>query len=222
MPAGLHVAIALLAQAASAVPAAPAPVPANPPPVAAAAPAKPVYGPVLPAARKPAVKSAVTDTCAQIRADTPSREIVVCAQQGFRLNPDVMEAKREARNGGPPRRPENYKYNNCATVGPMGCMGQNQPMINLIYAATMLGTMMDRLSKGQEIGSLFKTTPTPNEYELYVEAKHRREAREAEAAAAAKAKATAATQAAAAKAAQPAQPGLTQPANPRPATPTAQ
>jgi hypothetical protein len=204
MPAGLHVAIALLAQAASGAPNAPAPVPvpapvpANPAPVAAAAPAKPVYGPVLPAVRKPAVKAAgTTDTCAQIRADTPSREIVVCAQQGYRLNPDVMEAKREARNGGPPRRPENYKYNNCATVGPMGCMGQNQPMINLIYAATTLATMMDRLSKGQEIGSMFKTTPTPTEYELYVEAKHRREAKEAEAAAIAAAKA---------KAAQPASP----------------
>jgi hypothetical protein len=207
MPAGLHVAIALLAQTASGAPATPAPVPANPAPVAAAASAKPVYGPVLPAARKPAVKAAVTDTCAQIRADTPSREIVVCAQQGYRLNPDVMEAKREARNGGPPRRPENYKYNNCATVGPMGCMGQNQPMINLIYAATMLGTMMDRLSKGQEIGSLFKTTPTPSEYELYVEAKHRREAKEAEAAAVAKAKAKAAQAAAAGAVPQPPQAG---------------
>jgi hypothetical protein len=118
MPAGLPVAIALLALAASGTPAVPAPPPvaaasavkpANPPPATTASNAKPVYGPVLPAARKPAVKSAVTDTCAQIRADAPSREIVVCAQQGYRLNPDVLEAKREARNGGAPRRPENYK-----------------------------------------------------------------------------------------------------------------
>ncbi len=203
MLAGPSVAIASLALAAGVAPTvatpatAPAETTAQPAdPAPAAAPKKPVYGPVLPApVRKPTGKAAGTsETCAQIRADAPSRDIIVCAQQGYRLNPDVMEAKREAHSGGPPRRPENYKYNNCAVVGPMGCMGQNQPMINLIYAATMLGTMMDRLSKGQEIGSLFKTTPTPNEYQLYVAAKHRREAREAEAAAAAKAKAAAAAQ----------------------------
>jgi len=211
MLAGPLVVIASLALAASGAPAAPAPAPAptqttaepaDPP--LAAAPGKPVYGPVLPApVRKPAGKAAgTTDTCAQIRANAPSRDIVVCAQQGYRLNPDVLEAKREARSGGRPPRPENFKYNNCASVGPMGCMGQNQPMINLIYAATVLGTMMDRLSKGQEIGSMFKTTPTLNEYQLYLEAKHRREAKEAEAAAAVKAKAAAVAQIA--KSAQPA------------------
>jgi hypothetical protein len=196
MLAGPPVVIASLALAWSGAPAAPAPPPAPTAepaePSPDALPDKPVYGPLLPAPIRKRTKAAGTsDTCAQIRANSPTRDIVVCAQRGYRLNPDVLEAKREARSGGRPRGPQNYNYNNCASVGPMGCMGQNQPMINLIYAATVLGTMMDRLSKGQEIGSMFKTTPTLNEYQLYLEAKHRREAREAEAAARAKAAAAA-------------------------------
>jgi hypothetical protein len=49
--------------------------------------------------------------------------------------------------------------------------------------------MATRLSKGEEIGSMFRTTPEPTEYQLYLWAKQRREAREAEKVAAAKAKA---------------------------------
>ncbi len=203
MPAGLPVAIALLAQAASAAPDIPI---ADPPPATATATAtatapKPAaYGPVAPAAPKPAVVKTATGvaTCDQIRAQADAREIVVCAQQGYRLNPDVLEAKRELHNGGPPRSPENFKYNDCAVVGPMGCAGQGAPGINLIAAAATLASMASRLSKGQEIGSMFITDPHPNEYQLYLAAKHRREAKEAEAAAAAlaaaaRAKAKAAT-----------------------------
>jgi hypothetical protein len=68
------------------------------------------------------------------------------------------------------------------------------PMINLLAAAATAAEMADRLSKGQEIGSMFVTDPQPSEYQLYLEAKKEREAKEA--AKAAKAKA----------AAQPAQP----------------
>jgi hypothetical protein len=206
MPAGLPVAIALLAVAANPVPAVPATAPAHQPPAAsvppsvpagpppaAAASVHPLYGPPEPATARPKpVKVASVDPCAAIRASSDSREIVICAQQGYRLNPDVMKAKRQARNGGPPRRPENFKYNNCATVGPMGCMGQNQPMIDIFRAANTLATMAKRLSSGQEIGSMFITDPQPTEYQLYVQAKHDREAKEAEAAAIAAAKAKAA------------------------------
>jgi hypothetical protein len=52
--------------------------------------------------------------------------------------------------------------------------------------------MAERLSKGQEIGSMFVTDPQPSEYQLYLEAKRAREAKEAEAAAKAKAAAKAA------------------------------
>jgi hypothetical protein len=54
--------------------------------------------------------------------------------------------------------------------------------------------MAQRLSKGQEIGSMFQTQPTSSEYQLYLEAKKQRE--EAEANKAAKAKAAAAQAAA--------------------------
>jgi predicted lipid-binding transport protein (Tim44 family) len=62
-------------------------------------------------------------------------------------------------------------------------------MINLLAAAVTAAEMADRVAKGQEIGSMFKTTPTPTEYDLYVEAKRAREAEEAAKAAKAKAKA---------------------------------
>ena len=83
------------------------------------------------------------------------------------------------------------KDNSCTVVGPAPCM--NAPMINLLAAAATAAEMGARLSKGQEIGSMFVTDPHPTEYQLYVEAKKRREAAEAEKAA--KAKAAAATQA---------------------------
>ena len=162
MPLGLTVAI-LLAQAASA---APGDVPAPP------------------------AKSA-EETCKDVmKADT--REIVICAQkpQGYRLNPDVMQAKRQMRTGGRPTRPGpgGVKDNSRCVVGPEGCHSYG---INLIGAALTAGEMAARLAKGQEIGSMFVTDPHPSEYQLYLEAKRDREAKEAEkkAKAAAKAKA---------------------------------
>ena len=75
-------------------------------------------------------------------------------------------------------------------------------MINLLAAAATLAEMGERLSKGEEIGSMFVTDPHPSEYQLYLEAKHDREAAEAEKAKVAKAKAAAAAAAAADKARQ--------------------
>jgi hypothetical protein len=184
MPAGLILAIAFAASSAS---------------------APGVYGPVRPDPPKPAAKQPVADPCATAQADGNTREIVICAQrpQGYRLNPDVMEAKREMRSGGAPRNPhESFRQNDCATVGSMPCLS---PGINLLAAVSTLAAMAQRLAKGQEIGSMFVTDPTPNEYQLYVAAKKRREAKEAEAAldAAAKAKAAAAAASPAPAAAKP-------------------
>jgi len=208
MLAGLSVAIALLAQTSAAT------ASAGP----AAASAAPAYGPVTPPPpkppeSKPPSKSAdeaakADDRCAPPPPTTNDREIVVCAQkpQGYRLNPDVMETKREIRSGGRPKRPERLKDTSCATVGPAGCIGA--PMINLLGAALTAAEMAARLSKGQEIGSMFVTDPQPTEYQLYQEAKRRREAKEAAAAAAAKAKAAPVpAKAAAAPAASSPQPG---------------
>lgn len=115
-------------------------------------------------------------------------QIVICAPrpQGYRLNPDVMEAKRAIRRGG--LKPPEYrtKDSSCATVGPMGCFNAG---INLLAAAATAAEMAKRLAEGKEVGSLFVTDPHPDEYQLYRMAKGLREAREAEAATAAKLKA---------------------------------
>ena len=112
-------------------------------------------------------------------------DIVICAERpnGYRLNPDLQEAKRELKRR-KLKRPENFVHNDCATVGPMGCRGG--PTINLVAAALTAAEMARRVAEGKEIGSMFQTTPEPTEYDLYKEAKARREAKEA---AAAKAKA---------------------------------
>ena len=171
MPARLPVAVMLLAQAVSAAP---------------------TYGPAAPPAPKPAAAPAKSAEpgCKPANPDPNSRDIVICAEkpQGYRLNPDVLKAKREKHGGGRPTRPgaAGVKDNSCAVVGPMGCRGQMD--INLIAAAATAAEMAARLSKGQEIGSMFVTDPHPSEYQLYLQAKAEREAKEAEA----KAKATAA------------------------------
>jgi hypothetical protein len=170
MPIGLPVAMALLAQTASATAPAPAPT----------------------AAAEPPAKNA-DETCRDAMAKLDTREIVICAQkpQGYRLNPDVMMAKRAIRSsGGRPTRPGpgGYHDNSRCVVGPEGCPSYG---INLIGAALTAGEMASRLAKGQEIGSMFITDPHPSEYQLYQEFKREREAKEAEkkAKAAAKAKA---------------------------------
>lgn len=175
MFAGLPVALVLLAQAAS----------AN---------ASPAYGPAAPAVPKPAaapVKPA--EPCPTPAHSGSSQEIVICAEKplGYRINPDVLKARREKRSAGRPTRPGPIamKDNSCTVVGEAPCMGVFTG-INLLAAAATLATMGDRLSKGEEIGSMFVTDPHPSEYQLYLEAKREREAKDAEKAKAAAAKAS--------------------------------
>jgi hypothetical protein len=161
MPAGFPAAFLLFAQAASAA----APQPAAP---AATAP------------------KAGERQCAAQPTGANGSEIVICAvkPEGYRLPPDVVEARRLKKQGeaGRPRNPhETYADHSCATVGPMGCRGG--PTINLLAAAATAAEMADRLSKGQEIGSMFETEPQSSEYQYYLQAKKEREAKEAAAAA---------------------------------------
>src|SRR4051812_25012898 len=75
--------------------------------------------PAAPAANKPAEQ-----TCAQARANADQRQIVICAKkpQGYRLNPDVMEAKRELHGGGRPNNPHAiFNDRSCGVVGPAPC-----------------------------------------------------------------------------------------------------
>lgn len=157
---------------------------------AAAEPAStraPVNAPVARPSDKP-------DRCSPESSD--SNIIVICSerQEGYRINPDVMEAHKEARSAGRPVRPGGKPIPRC-TVGPQPCMYGG---VNLIGVALTAAQMAKRVASGQEIGSMFQTDPTPSEYELYKMAKQRREAEEAQAAAeaaAAKAKAAAAEKA---------------------------
>jgi hypothetical protein len=178
MPAGLPIALVMLAQAAS-----PNPTPAVKAdgPSAEAAPAPPAPLP------KPDER-----TCSEPNKDPNARVIVVCGPkpQGYRLNPDVLEAKREMKAGGRPKSQERrMQQPSGCVVGPAGCQYAG---INLLGAALTAAEMAERAAKGQPIGSMFQTDPHPTEYQLYLEAKKRREAKEAAAAAkAAQAKAEA-------------------------------
>ena len=155
------------------------------------------------AAQKPATSQPTqpkSDQCDTPNAD--SRTIVICTQrpQGYRLNPDVMEAKREMHNPGRPVRPGGTVIPDCATVGPAPCVTAGIPLIGAALTAV---EMAKRLAKGQEVGSMFVTDPNPTEYQLYQMAKARREAEEEEEAAL---KANAEAKAKAAASADPAQP----------------
>jgi hypothetical protein len=147
------------------------------------------------AAPPPQTQPTPTADCPAHAPDPKSGPIVICApkSQGYRLDPDVLEAKREKKNqAGRPHNPhEAYRDKGCA-IGPTGCP---PAPINLLAAGLAAAQMGARLAKGQEIGSMFRTTPEPSEYQLYLEAKKRREEKEADAAGE---KAKAAAQAAAA------------------------
>jgi hypothetical protein len=160
MAAGLNIALAMLAQVAA------APAPARPP--AQAAPSTTVTEPV--------------PDCSEPNAD--SNRIVICTErpQGYRLDPDVMEAKRETHSGGRPVRPGGKVIPDCATgVGPQPC---SYGGVNLIGVALTAAEMAKRVANGEEVGSMFKTDPNPTEYQLYLMAKAQREQEELEKAAA--------------------------------------
>ena len=144
-------------------------------------------------ASPPAEASATADTaatkddCADARQQgTDTRTITICAQrpQGYRLNPDVMAAKRIKRSGrgAGPKPPENFKQDTCSTVGPMGCRGQG--VIDIPSAAIAAVQMVAKAVQGEDVGAMFQTDKELSEYELYLLAKAEREAREEEEAAA--------------------------------------
>ena len=150
------------------------------------------------AAASTAEPAAPPEACRTPDVKPDTREIVVCAPrpQGYRIDPDILEAERLKKRRNRPRPPERLADTSCKTVGPAGCM--EGPGINVIAAAVTAATMVSKAVKGENVGKMFITDPQPSDYELYLEAKRRREAKEAEQAAAAKAKAAANAKAAAA------------------------
>lgn len=173
MPVGFPLALALLAQSAGAAsygPAAPAPPPKK--------------------AQTAATAASAPNSCVPGRRTSNPNEVVICAPriEGYRLNPDVMEARREIHSGGRPTRPGpmGARPRDCA-VGPWAC--GPQAGINLVGAALTAATMLKKAVSGENVGQMFVTDPHPSEYQLYLAAKARREAREAETSAATQARA---------------------------------
>jgi hypothetical protein len=150
------------------------------------------YGPPEPVRPAPVAAKAPADPCRAVDPRADQREIVVCAQrpEGYRIDPDVMKARKAYREHLRPKPPERFVDSSCRSVGPMGC---GPPAgINLIGAALTAAEMAQRLASGKEIGSMFVTDPQPSEYQLYQMAKAEREAAEAQKAAQTAAKAAAA------------------------------
>ena len=145
------------------------------------------YGPALPPTPEPKKEAAVS-ACAAPAVDKDKGEIFVCAPrpEGYRIDPDVLKASKQARNRTKPRRPERLVDNSCASVGPHGCTTTG---VNLLNAALVLATMAQKAVSGGDVGRMFVTYPELSEYELYQLAKSEREAKETAAATAAKVKA---------------------------------
>ncbi|QIK78430.1 hypothetical protein G7077_05425 [Sphingomonas piscis] len=138
-------------------------------------------GPVVPPAPSAKATAQGSETCSNELPTEPG-EIVVCAVKpdGYRINPDVLAAKRAIKNGRRPKKPERFADKSCETIGPMGCRGT--PTIDLVGAALAAATMAQKAANGESVGKMFVTDPQPTEYELYLEAKQEREDKEAAAA----------------------------------------
>lgn len=155
---------------------------------AAQAAADASYGPATPPAPKKPKAAAAVSACAAPPVDMDKGEIFVCAPrpEGYRIDPDVLKASKQARNRTKPKRPERLVDNSCAPVGPHGCMSTG---IDLLNAAFVAAQMAQKAISGGNVGQMFVTDPQLSEYELYKLAKAEREAKEAEQATAAKVKA---------------------------------
>lgn len=133
----------------------------------------------------PAASGAASTQCSPATPDPNNSQIVICAPkpQGYRIDPDVLAAKRAKKEelAGRHKPPPNYKDHSCTVVGPAPCM--DAPMVNLLGAVATAAEMAKRAASGQEIGSMFVTDPQPTEYQLYQQAKKRRQAEAAEIAA---------------------------------------
>jgi hypothetical protein len=150
--------------------------------IAALALAAAMMGQAAGAPQTPAPTKAVGGDCSSTKPDPASNAIVVCVEkpQGYRIDPDVLAARKAKRQAlaGRPKPPETLKDRSCAVVGPAGCQF-DAPGVNLLAAAGTAAEMADRLSKGQEVGSMFVTDPQTSEYQYYQLARKEREAKEA-------------------------------------------
>ena len=106
---------------------------------APAAPPQEVAGPQAPGSEPAKIVAAeASKDCSPTAPDPNSREVVVCVQkpQGFRIDPDVIaakKAKREASRGRLKTPQDKLRDNSCTVVGAQGCIFA-APGINLLAA----------------------------------------------------------------------------------------
>jgi len=175
----MSVVLALMAvQVAGAAPAATAPAPASAPVAQGAA-----VGPPAPPRPRPKLPASLTPAGCSTSLPTEPGVITVCAPppEGYRIDPDVIRARKIARDHTLPKGRETLRDTSCATVGPMGCRGGAG--ISLVGAAVTAVKMVQTALEGGNVARLLVTDPQPTEYEIYLAAKADREVAERERAA---------------------------------------
>lgn len=141
--------------------------------------ASPPVGVPIPA---PTPKS--VDATKRACRSSDAKNIVVCAQrkQGYRLDPGVMDATRQVETNSRSATSAVPAAQAMCSAQPTGC-GTSLDSLDLANVAVVVGMMGVRAAKGEDWTKAFKTGG-PDEYQLYRQAKQRREAQDAERAAA--------------------------------------
>lgn len=105
-----------------------------------------------------------------------ARNIVVCGQrrQPYRLDPSVMEAGREAESNGRSATSAMPSAQAACSASPMGCT-KDLRSLDLANVAVVIGTTVVRAAKGDDWAKVFRTGG-PDQYQLYQQARRRREA----------------------------------------------
>ena len=158
-----------------------APVPASAP-VAIVAQGE-TAGPPAPPKPRPKLPASLTPAGCSTSLPTEPGVITVCAPppEGYRIDPDVIRAKKIARDHTIPKGRETLRDTSCATVGPMGCRGGGG--IRVVGAVLTAANMIKAAVEGGNVAKLLVTDPQPSEYEIYLAAKADREVAERERAA---------------------------------------
>jgi hypothetical protein len=146
---------------------------------AAAAPAAtPTSSADAPSASAPAGRSTGASDLPCPSGDPQS--IVVCAQRGqaYRLDSNVIDASRQAEANGRSASSAAPPAQAVCAASPMGC-GTGLEGLDLANVAIVAGTTAVRAAKGEDWRRAFRTGGA-DEYQLYRQAKQRREAQEAE------------------------------------------
>jgi len=134
-----------------------------------------IQGPPAPPPGHAKVVAAGLDPCQ--RAKVEPGVIIVCGKRDdYRIDPDVLKARRLVHKQGKPKPPERLVDTTCQVVGTMGCM--NKPTINVLQAVSTAAAMARTLVSGGNVGKMFITERELSEYELYQEAKREREEKE--------------------------------------------